>query len=540
MNDWAAFGGLLGGIGLFLLGMSLMTDGMRLAAGQALKGILANSTSTPLRGLASGALMTALVQSSSAVTVAAIGFVNAGLLTLGQSLWVLFGSNVGTTMTGWLVALVGLKFKIDVLALPLIGLGMMLKFAGGNGKRGALGMALAGFGVLFLGIDMLRVSFSGVGTDFSLAEFDGMTGIVLMVLTGILMTVVMQASAASLVMAFTAAESGMIGIEAAAAIVIGANVGTTVTALIAAIGATPNAKRAALAHVLFNVITGIVALLLLPGLLWLIALLRDLLEMDAAPAATLAMFHTVFNLLGVALMWPLVGRLTHFLERRFRTAEEDEARPQYLDANVAEVPALALDALKREVQRMGTIALRALRGAISGTSAELSGRDQQIVASLNLAIADFIARLNRSGMSPEGAQRLPAILRTARYYETLAELALEVASASHQPLPHTSLESGKFIAQAEALLDAVDPATGMQDSAAMTLALQTLEAHYQSLKSRLLEAGAQGQLPVAEMDARLRIAGATRRAAQQAVKAALMLADETVMITPDGLQETPR
>jgi phosphate:Na+ symporter len=539
LSDWTTYGGLLGGIGLFLLGMSLMTDGMRLAAGSALKRILADSTKTPLRGLASGALMTALVQSSSAVTVAAIGFVNAGLLTLGQSLWVLFGSNVGTTMTGWLVALVGLKFKIDVLALPLIGVGMMLKLSGGNGKRGALGMALAGFGVLFLGIDMLKESFSGVATGFSLKEFDGVTGIALMVLTGILMTVVMQASAASLVMAFTAAESGMIGIEAAAAIVIGANVGTTVTALIAAIGATPNAKRAAGAHVLFNVLTGIVALLLLPGLLWLIGVLRELLDLDAAPAASLAMFHTVFNLLGVALMWPLVERLTHFLERRFRTAEEDEARPQYLDANVAEVPALALDALKREVQRMGTIALRALREAISGTTAERSARDQQIVAGLNLAIADFITRLNRTGMSPEGAQRLPGILRIARYYETLAELALEVASASHAPLPHTSVESGKFIAQAEALLDAVDPALKLEDGDAVALALHTLEEHYQSLKSRLLEAGAQGQLPVAEMDARLRIAGATRRAAQQAVKAALMLNDEsTAAVPPDAESPT--
>ncbi|MDO9448196.1 MAG: Na/Pi symporter, partial [Candidatus Nitrotoga sp.] len=117
-------GGLLGGIGLFLLGMGLMTDGLKLAAGPALERILAHSTKTRLRGLASGVLVTALVQSSSAVTVAAIGFVNAGLLTLGQSMWVLFGANVGTTMTGWLVALDGLRFKIEVLALPLIGAGM--------------------------------------------------------------------------------------------------------------------------------------------------------------------------------------------------------------------------------------------------------------------------------------------------------------------------------------------------------------------------------------------------------------------------------
>ncbi|MFA7300541.1 MAG: Na/Pi cotransporter family protein [Sideroxydans sp.] len=539
MSDLTTYGGLLGGIGLFLLGMGLMTDGLKLAAGRTLERILASSTKTRLRGLASGALITALVQSSSAVTVAAIGFVNAGLLTLGQSLWVLFGSNVGTTMTGWLVALVGLKFKIDVLALPLIGIGMVLRLSGENSRRGALGLALAGFGVLFLGIDMMKESFTGFATGFSLNEFDGMTGILMMVLSGILMTVMMQSSSASLTIALTAAQGGLISIEAAAAMVIGANVGTTVTALISAIGATPNAKRAASAHVLFNVLTGIVALLLLPWLIDFIGMLREWLEIDAAPAATLALFHTVFNLLGVALMWPLVGRLTHFLERRFRTAEEDEARPQYLDANVAEVPALALDALQREVRRMGSIALRMLREAIGGTTAERSARHQQIVTGLNLAIADFITRLNRNGMSPEGAQRLPAILRIARYYETLAELALEIVAASSTHLSANAAESAKFTAQAEALLDAVDPSAKLDDSHAIEPALQALEEHYHSLKSQLLEAGAQGQMPVAEMDVRLRIAGATRRAVQQAVKAALMLNAGTAAVQPYKAEGTP-
>ena len=517
----------MGGIGLFLLGMGLMTDGLKLAAGRTLERILASSTRTRLRGLASGALITALVQSSSAVTVAAIGFVNAGLLTLGQSLWVLFGSNVGTTMTGWLVALVGLKFKIDVLALPLIGIGMALRLSGENSRRGALGLALAGFGVLFLGIDMLRESFSGFATGFSLNEFDGMTGILMMVLSGILMTVMMQSSSASLTIALTAAQGGLFSIEAAAAMVIGANVGTTVTALISAIGATPNAKRAASAHVLFNVLTGIVALLLLPWLIDFIGMLREWLEMDAVPAATLALFHTVFNLLGVALMWPLVGHLTHFLERRFRTAEEDEARPQYLDANVAEVPALALDALQREVRRMGGIARRMMREALAGAGGDRLARDQQIVTGLNLAIAGFIMRLNRNGMSPEGAQRLPDILRIARYYEMLAELALETAAATREAAMPAPAEAGTLAAQAEALLEAADPEMEQNGADHIEAGLQTLEAHYQVLKSHLLEAGARGNLPVAEMDARLRAASAIRRALQQAVKAARLLNNET-------------
>lgn len=537
MNDWTVLGGLLGGIGLFLLGMSLMTDGLKLAAGPALGRILTYSTKTRIRGLASGALLTAMVQSSSAVTVAAIGFVNAGLLTLGQSLWVLFGSNVGTTMTGWLVALVGLKFKIDLLALPLIGIGMALRLTGEHSRRGATGLALAGFGVLFLGIDMLQIAFSGFTLDFSLSEFDGMTGLLLMVLSGLLMTVLMQSSSASLTIVLTAAQGGLISIESAAAAVIGANIGTTVTALIAAIGATPNAKRAASAHVLFNVLTGIVALLMLPLLVALIAELRALLQLDSAPAAFLALFHTVFNLLGVLLMWPLVDRLTHFLERRFRTAEEDEARPQHLDANVLGVPTLALDALHQEVRRMGVLAIRLLRDAVGGETQGKLARAQRAIVALNHAIADFVMRLSRTGMSAESVQRLPAILRIARYYETLSELAVELAATMRDNTTTIPVEAGKFAAQAEAMLEEVDPATGVRDRATVEAALATLEDHYQLLKSHLLEAGARGELPVMEMESRLRAASMMRRAIEQAVKAAVMLGVGPTPDTPRGIQD---
>lgn len=525
MNDWTTYSGLLGGIGLFLLGMSLMTDGLKLAAGQALKRILTHSTKTPMRGLASGALLTAVVQSSSAVTVATIGFVNAGLLTLGQSLWVLFGANVGTTMTGWLVALVGLRFQIELMALPLIGIGMMLRLVSEHHRRGAAGLALAGFGVLFLAIDLLQTTFTKFTSEFSLREFGGATGLLLMVLFGILLTLLMQSSSASLTIALTAAQGGLISIESAAAVVIGANVGTTVTALIATIGATPNAKRAASAHVLFNVLTGTVALLLLPLLIALIAMLGELLRLDSAPAAFLALFHTVFNLLGVALMWPLVERLTHFLERRFRTAEEDEARPRYLDANVLGVPALALEALYQEVRRMGALTIRLLRDAVSGTAQDNVARAQQSIIGLNHAIADFVIRLSRSEMTVDSAQRLPRILRMARYYETVSELAVEFAAAKREYTTKLA-ETDKFVAQAEALLDEVDPATGIRDKAHVTSALASLEEHYQSLTSHLLEIGARGELAVAEMESRLRAASMLRRAIEQAVKAAIMLDDE--------------
>ncbi len=517
MDSIALIGGLAGGVGLFLLGMGLMTDGLRLAAGPALERILARSTGTRLRGLSLGILVTALVQSSSAVTVAVIGFVNAGLLTLGGALWVMFGANVGTTMTGWLVALVGMKFKIEVLALPLIGVGMLLRLTGDGSRRGALGMALAGFGVLFLGIDMLRETFSVLATDFRMPDGSGPLDVLMLVLIGIALTVLMQSSSASLTVALTAAQGGLIAAQGAAAVVIGANIGTTVTALIAAIGATANAKRAAAAHILFNVLTGVVALLLLPWLLGFLGFLRALLDLDAAPAAKLALFHTVFNILGVLLIWPLAGRLTDFLLRRFKSAEEDAARPRYLDKTVLAVPALALDALARELHRLGGIALSTVRAAFAAVPPQLE-QNRRIADRLSMAIADFIAQLNRAGMAHESAQRLPQLLRVARYYETAADLATEAAAALRETEAYESPAVAAFRAEAEALLARLDP-----DTIGNEVDLNPFEAAYQRLKAELLELGVQGRLGVAEMDAQLRAASALRRAMEQATKARYLL-----------------
>ncbi len=523
-------GGLAGGVGLFLLGMGLMTDGLKLAAGPALENILARSTKTRLLGLASGVLVTALVQSSSAVTVAAIGFVNAGLLNLSQALWVLFGANIGTTITGWLVALVGLKIKVEVLALPLVGVGMLLRLTGSGGRRDALGMALAGFGVLFIGIDMLREAFSGLAAGFVLPQVDGMSGVVIMVLAGVMMTVLMQASAASLVLAFSAVQSGMVSMEAAAAIVIGANIGTTVTALLAAIGATPNAKRAAAAHIIFNLLTGTVALLILPWLLASIVGLREILGMDAGPVATLALFHTVFNVLGVILIWPITEQLTHFLQHRFlHPADEQSIKPRYLDKTVLAVPSLALDALEQEVRHMGSIALNAVRAAMvaPGEFPESLQHQRRVVAVLHQAITDFIVQLNRANMSADIARRLPEILRIARYYEVAMEQAVEAAEAAAETLsmPADGKESElRYLLklQTESLLTRASPEQ-LSERDELEEGLRDFEVDYHLLKAELLEAGALGRLPVACMDARLRSASALRRAVQQTVKAAHML-----------------
>lgn len=515
-------GQMAGGLGLFLLGMGMMTDGLKLAAGSALQRILAGATRTRWHALGSGMLVTALVQSSSAITVATIGFINAGLLGLAPALWVLFGANVGSTMTGWLVAIVGLKFKIEALAMPLVGLGMLLRLTGAERRVGAIGTAVAGFGLLFMGIGLLQQAFAGSAGQWSFPQGEGISVAAVQVLIGLLMTVLMQSSAASIAIALTAVQGGLIGAQGAAAVVIGANIGTTATALLAAIGATPNARRAAAAHVIFNLITACVALLLLPWLIGLLLRAQALLGLADAPAMLLALFHTTFNVLGVLLMWPLAAGLTRWLQQRFRAREEDRASLQFLDDNVLAVPALAVDALEREIGRIGHLASHMARSALADADAATVAAEQRIAAALDAAIERFVERMHRREMTPATSQRLAWALRVLRYHETASEQALAASRLSPW-----NAASGTGLAQAQArfahhaddLFALCDPEQGEPSPGMVAVALDEMEKSYQALKAALLAAGADGQLPMAPMEQMLRRYSALRRAGQQLAKA---------------------
>ena len=505
-----------GGLGLFLVGMGLMTDGLKLAAGPALHRILAGATRTRAQALASGMLVTALVQSSSAVTVATIGFVNAGLLALGPALWVLFGANVGTTMTGWIVALVGLKLQVDALAMPLVGLGALLRLTGEGRRSGAIGTTLAGFGMLFMGIALLQQAFAGLAGQITLPQGTGTLVVLAQLGIGLLMTVLMQSSSAAMAITLTAAQGGLIDLQGAAAVVIGANIGTTVTALLAAIGATPNARRAASAHVAFTLLTGAVALLLLPWLLVALGQARAALGLPPDPATKLALFHTLFNLLGVLLMWPLAAGLTRWLKERFRAREEDEALPQFLDDTVLAVPTLALDALAREVARTGQVAARLVRGVLGGGDAASLHADRVVIERLDAAIEGFVERLRKASMSQVASARLAALLRIQRYHETATEqaaaaLALPPLAAADAPLAAAMAD---FDAAADALLARCDPPAPVAASD-LDADLRTLETRYEALKAALLTAGAQTRLPLPDMEQALRRCSALRRAVQQ-------------------------
>jgi phosphate:Na+ symporter len=523
-------GTLLGGLGLFLLAISMISDGLKLAAGDKLKTILERWTTTRLRGVASGILVTAVVQSSSAVTVATIGFVNAGLLSLGQSLGVIYGANVGTTMTAWVVAAVGFSFRIETLALPLIGIGMFARLLRPRSRFGDVGAALAGFGLFFIGIDVMKGAFEDFTAGFDLASLSvgGFGGLILYVLLGMLMTVLTQSSSAAIAITLTAATGGVLSIDAAAATVIGANVGTTSTAAFAVIGATANARRVAAAHVVFNLVTGAAALLLLPLMLWFVSVTSDLLGLDNVPAVTLALFHTCFNVLGVLLMWPLTTRLSRFLLGKFTTQAELLSRPQYLDSNVLETPALALEALHLEINR----ALALARDLVSRSlGAEGPGRSlpeqRHGVAALSDQIGVFITRIDAARMPDELKGRTPQALRIVAYIEEVVGLlddydaaTPDIGAISH---PNVADAISRYLHHVVRHIVRCDPAC--EDVAAGRLDAQYLELRqdWRSLKSVLLEAASRGTIPVHRLNLALEGLRSALRMAEQLTKAAVRL-----------------
>jgi phosphate:Na+ symporter len=360
---WSAVSGILGGVGTFLIGMVLLTEGLKTAAGDQLREILQRSTGRRWTALLSGVAVTAAVQSSSATTVTTIGFVSAGLLSFPQALAVIFGANLGTTSTGWLVSLIGLKVSVSAFALPLVGVGALMRLLT-RGRTSQVGIALAGFGLIFVGIGVLEGGMTALAARVDPTRFPGADGWgrVILVTVGVGMTVVLQSSSAAVAMTLTALSAGALTLEQSALMVIGQNIGTTVTAALASIGGSVPARRTALAHILFNVITGGVALLVFPLLLGFATRVSG--GGDAATAV--AVFHTSFNLLGVALLFPALGPFSRLVEWCIR--ERGPILTRHLDASVATVPPIAVEAARRSAMSVARL-LFARCAALIGSDA---------------------------------------------------------------------------------------------------------------------------------------------------------------------------
>ncbi|MDZ7807425.1 MAG: Na/Pi symporter [Gracilimonas sp.] len=341
---------LVGGIGLFLLGMTLLTDGLKNLAGDTLRLLLSRFVKGPFTALGSGTLITFLVQSSSATTLATIGFVSAGLITFPQTIGVLLGAKLGTTSTGWIVATLGLRYSISVIALPVIGVGAIMKLLS-SGKMAHAGLALAGFGLIFMGIDTLQVGMEGLRDYIDFAAFSGksFTGILFLIMTGIIMTVIMQSSSAAVATTLTALFAGAIDLPQAAALVIGQNFGTSVTALIAIIGASTAAIRTGVIYVVFGLTIAVIAIVVMPIFLWIAEYLR-IMNDPAQMAIAVAAFHTSFNFLGIVVIMPFRMFFTNLVMKWF--PEEEYSITHRLDRSVQEIPSVAIETVNRSLQDM--------------------------------------------------------------------------------------------------------------------------------------------------------------------------------------------
>ena len=335
---------LLAGLGIFLFGMFLLEEAVKALAGKAFKKLIRSYTDGRLKAIASGSLVTAILQSSSAVSLMVLAFVGAGVMSMENGIGVIMGSNIGTTFTAWIVATLGFKLKIEGFALPLIAIGGIgLASSDSSAKFFHYCKLLIGFGFLFLGLDYMKGSVEGVASNFDLSRITDY-GLWLYLVVGILITALMQSSSASIAIALTALNSQLISFNMGVAMVIGANMGTTITVLLGAMGGTQAKKRVAISHLLFNVVTGVVAFLAIPGLVWIVTLFFDI---QSNRVMGLALFHTLFNIIGVLLFLPFIGLLASQLIRLF--PDHKAILNVFLDNTPTEVTDAATAAMKKEI-----------------------------------------------------------------------------------------------------------------------------------------------------------------------------------------------
>jgi phosphate:Na+ symporter len=335
---------LLAGLGIFLFGMLLIEESVKALSGRTFRRIIRTYTNGRLRAIGSGALVTALLQSSSAVSLMVLAFVGAGVMSIQNAIGVIMGSNIGTTLTAWIIATVGFKIKIESLALPFIGIGAIGLILFRPTSRLALLTRLSiGFGFLFLGLDFMKGSVESFAETFSLTDFV-QYGLWVFLLVGTCFTALMQASAATIAIVLTALNSGLITFDIAAVMVIGANIGTTITVLLGAIGGAPTKKRVSMSHLMFNVVTGALAFAGLPVMVGAVSMVVNI---GTHSLTGLALFHTLFNLAGVVVFFPFLGLLSKLLIRIY--PDQKTVLTVYINQTPPEVTDAAIAALRKEI-----------------------------------------------------------------------------------------------------------------------------------------------------------------------------------------------
>ncbi len=412
---------LLGGVSLLLYGMRLAGEGMQAAAGSRLRLWLGTLTDRRLMGVAVGAVVTAVIQSSSATTVMLVGLVSAGFMSLQQTLGVILGADVGTTLTVQLIA-----FHVLDYALLLVGVAVPMMFATRRKQINYFGQVLLGFGLIFLGMKLITETTVPLqGNPLFEELLLSMSNAPLMViLLSTAFTAVIQSSAATIGIALTFASQGLVPLTLAIPIIIGANIGTSATALLSSIGTTPEARRVALAHSLFKIIGAVLVYPFIPWFAWAIALLGG----DAA--RQIANAHTVFNVGIAALLIPFTGPLAHLIRRMIpdEPAAAAEWHPRYLDEHVLDSPGLAIGQATRETLRLADFAQTMLRDSLLVLEKDdevlledVIRRDDQ-VDRLNAAIKHYLTRLAEQNISPDLSQQETGLLYVISDLEHIGDI----------------------------------------------------------------------------------------------------------------------
>jgi len=434
---------LLGSLGVFLYGMKLMSEALQKVAGEKMRSILAAMTSNRVKGIFTGIVITGVIQSSSATTVMVVSFVNAGLLSLTESVGVIMGANVGTTITAWLISILGFKVKMTALALPIIGIGFPLLFSK-NTKRKSWGEFVIGFSLLFIGLGYLKASVPDIKNNPQILEFlgeyinMGYGSLILFMVIGTILTVVIQSSSATMALTLVLCAQGLIPFEMAAAMVLGENIGTTITANLAAMVANTSAKRAARAHFIFNTF-GVIWILILfyPAINLINSIVVSMGEVSPlAEAASipiaLSFFHTGFNVLNVVVLAWFAPFIVKVVKKLVPEKENDEEfRLQHIRIGTLSTAEISLIQARSEIGVFGQRAsgmfnfVKKMSEATNTKEIEKwhtkISKYEDICDRMEEEIALFLTKVSESKLSTLGSNRVRAMLELIDDIESIAD-----------------------------------------------------------------------------------------------------------------------
>ena len=444
---------LLGSLGLFLYGMTLMSEALQKVAGDKLRNILAAMTSNSLSRILTGLFITAVIQSSSATTVMVVSFVNAGLLSLVQSIGVIMGANIGTTFTAWLISLLGFKADIAILAIPLIGFGFAFMMCKAKKKK-SIGELIIGFALLFLGLSFLKDSVPDLQNSPEVLEFlqqwtgYGFGSVLMFVAIGTILTIVLQSSSATMALTLVMCNNGWIPFEMGAAMVLGENIGTTITANIAAAVANVSARRAAMAHCVFNIFGVVWVLILFHPFLFVVSKIIMGMGLDnplvagASPNSTLyaiSMVHTLFNICNTLVLVWFTNQIAQFVTKIIKGKKEEGEvfRLQYIQGGVLNTAELSLNQVKEEIVHYADICRRQYvyaKSAINETDPENFDalykkleHYEQVTDRIELEIAKFLDQVKDGVISEESARRIQAMYKIISELESIGDSGFNIA-----------------------------------------------------------------------------------------------------------------